>query len=245
MVLLTGIALQPHRSIFLSSLAGAAVIFLYRSPFNVKIRVAFAVVAVIGSACLFIKADTLSAAFTEPVREVLEQTGAIEARRNINSFRWDEIRNRPLLGHGFIDETSDFGESFYLASDSRFRQTLGTIDSGYVDALARFGIVGTIIILIQYIMVVSIPFRMKSYGTVERLMPAVFLATYFIISMTWSVFTYKHGIIPAAIAIYLITKPTSTCETSVKEHLPLKKDHDRVNIGYRYQSSTVVGTYSP
>jgi hypothetical protein len=244
LVLLIGVILQPHRSIFFGLLAGAAFVILYRSSFNLKIQVAFAIAAVLGAACIFMKTDALLSTFVEPVQEVLEQTGAIGARKNINYFRWEEIRNRPLLGHGFINESSEFGESFYLASGSRFSQTLGTIDSGYVDTLVRFGIVGTIIILIQYIGIVTIPFRIKNYGTVERLMPAVFFATYFIISFTWSVFTYKHGIIPAAIAIYLIVRPKSGYADTHKNTIDLSQSRYRVNTNRPHQPSTIVGARS-
>lgn len=209
-ILFIGLLLQGHRSVFLATLAGTLFLIFFRGSLNLKVNTIFCIMVILTGVFFLAGTDTLSGIFVEPLHEILQGEGAIAARININYLRLIEIRNRPLLGHGFIDETSPFGEYFELIKTSRFNQSLGVVDSGYIDLLIRFGIIGTVILAFQYIVIITIPFRNKSYNTVSRLTSAVFLASYFIVSYTWSVFTYMHGIIAATLAIYFILSPNYT-----------------------------------
>ena len=204
LILFFGALLQPHRSLFFSILPASAFLIFYKTKTNFKLQMIFCLIAVLFGMRLFLDRNLVTETFIEPINELLQQEGSMASRRVINSFRWDEIANRPLLGYGFIDESSKLGDDFKYVSNTRYNQTLGTVDSGYIDSLIRFGIVGTILLLSLYIYIIVIPFRRGQYKRPEMLAAGLFLGSYFIVSLTWSVFTYIHGIIPACAAVYLI-----------------------------------------
>ena len=213
-ILTIGLILQGYRSVFLSTMAVTVLLCIYmnyRSPLTARIKM-FVTISALTVSLILTGSSHVEKALFSPIEEVLQQKGSVASKISYNYFRWDAIKKRPFLGYGFIDESSKFGKRFYFSSHSRFTQALGVVDAGYIDALVRFGIIGTIVLLGLYIFIIIVPFRVKKYSRIERVVPVFFIASYFAISLTLSVFSYQHGIIPATIAIYLILSPEGTYE---------------------------------
>jgi O-antigen ligase len=118
------------------------------------------------------------------------------------------VRERPWAGYGFVDETSPLGRRFMTAADSRFEQTLGTVDGGYLDLLVRFGILGTSALLLTF---GGLPLRVlrSRDGDAAASGAALFLLSYYPVAVTWSVFSYAHGIAPAILAFFLVSSPAA------------------------------------
>ncbi|MAC83453.1 MAG: hypothetical protein CL624_04895 [Arcobacter sp.] len=131
---------------------------------------------------------------------------ALSSRDIYNEFRWNAINDNPYFGYGFLHKDSQTTKSYRIIENNRFTEKFSVIDSGYVDLLIKFGIIGTIIYLILWLrIIIPILFRPREYNFLQ-LSLAAYIAQYFLVSLTWSVFTFIHGLIPAFIAILLITK---------------------------------------
>ena len=77
------------------------------------------------------------------------------------------------------------------------------IDSGYVDLLIKFGYLGTVLIILVFVVYYSQGF-FAPYKNPLSLSMSIFLIFYVFINYTWSVFTFAHGIVPAVIAFHLL-----------------------------------------
>jgi hypothetical protein len=124
----------------------------------------------------------------------LYQTSSFKARAIYNVERFELIFQKPLQGYGFLHKSAfDLGDHVYTES-------LSFIDSGYVDLLGKFGFIG----MILYLLIVTIPFfKVKSDILVASI--KIFFLQYFLINITWSVFSFIIGTISLSIAIFLIS----------------------------------------
>ena len=206
LVLAVGLVIQPHRAVFLVTLA---VLFGYWFVFGsirerllltgVGIVMGAAVVAVIGLAPII-------NSLVGPFQELAQFEGAIGSRLNVAAVRIGLILQEPVFGYGFIDESSPMGAIIAERAANRFEQTLGVVDAGYLDLAIRFGLVGVVAFTAAYIL---LAYRgvFRSSEPIARMM-GVFLASYLGIGLTWSVMTYIHGIVPACLAIFLMLYPS-------------------------------------
>ncbi len=129
---------------------------------------------------------------------------ALSSRDTYNAFRWDAIDERPLLGYGFIHKSASITSKFNTIVDNRFAEKFGVVDSGYVDLFIKFGYIGTFLYLFLWGRVI-IPILLKpKKHSLTQIGMAVYLIQYYLISYTWSVFSYAHGLIPGFIAMYII-----------------------------------------
>lgn len=113
---------------------------------------------------------------------------AIVSRLSVNVIRFEYITKRPFIGYGFVDINNVIFESLRNASLSRFDSTLNVVDSGWVDGLARFGLIGlTIYIIALYRLVV--PYPVSFYDK-------YFFICVGIASLTLSIITYPVGLVP-------------------------------------------------
>lgn len=132
---------------------------------------------------------------TQTYKEITEkQSDAIYSRDTHNEFRWQLIEKEYYWGYGFIHKDSHF-LSFYTNEDSEYMNSLSFIDSGYIDLMGKFGLLGTIIFLI-----VPIYFIKIGFGDPRNAFCIIFIVQLIAVNLTWSVFTYQMGIILLAIA---------------------------------------------
>jgi O-antigen ligase len=207
LVLLTALGLQGHRSVFLAALlVSAGVVYLRMRR---RRGLAALAVSVLGLSLLYpVVGPNLRPLVLDPVQELVYRKGAIAARLRADAARWVAVRERPWAGYGFVDETSPLGRRFMTAADSRFEQTLGTVDGGYLDLLVRFGILGTSALLLTF---GGLPLRVlrSRDGDAAASGAALFLLSYYPVAVTWSVFSYAHGIAPAILAFFLVSSPAA------------------------------------
>lgn len=129
---------------------------------------------------------------------------ALSSRDEYNAFRWRAIYEKPFFGYGFIHESTEITNHFKDINNNRFAEKFGVIDSGYVDILIKFGVVGLIFLLYAWLKNIFIVIKkLNKYEPLEVLC-SLYLLQYLATTYTWSVFTYNHGLIPGFIAIFLI-----------------------------------------
>lgn len=119
---------------------------------------------------------------------------AFQSREFINKSRIDLIQKEIFQGYGFLDR-----RAFEFNSQNKYAKTLSYIDSGYIDLLGKFGIIGTSIYLSLLLI-----FVLKQHGGVQVTSLKLFIIQYFAVSLTWSVFTFSMGIVALAIGIFAI-----------------------------------------
>lgn len=203
--LITGLLIQGHRSIFLATLLVISSLWLVRAQSSIKLRCIMIGLPLLLSLHLVSDGRYFETMVAEPISQLRGSSyGAIESRKFINAVRLRYIEQRPLLGYGFIDETSSLGWPIASQSVSRFNQSLGVVDSGYVDMMVRFGIVGTLF----FYLVLGFAFfeRLRNARRLSdaQLAMLLLLASFFLVNYTWSVFTYGFGISCTCVAIFLL-----------------------------------------
>jgi O-antigen ligase len=214
----TALAFEGHRSVLYSALVTS---FFYISlKFTFKRMAATFYFALFTMLLLFaFYGSPLTDEFVFNVlSDVSSNKGSIGSRLNYNYFRIEAFSDRPLLGYGFQHESSKTVKYYFKGEESRFTSALGTVDAGYIDLLVRFGVIGSFVFL--FIFGYSLYKKWVSTDKSDIFTHAIliYLFSYFIISLTWSVFTYSHGIIPIALCFYL-TSPYKTSGHSKRHPL--------------------------
>lgn len=211
MFLLAGLFLQGHRSIVLTTLLAISLLWLVRAHSAIKFVSVLAVLPVLVGLCFLDNGRYYETHLLEPISELKSGEGAaISSRSILNAVRYEYIRERPLLGYGFIHRTSSLGIPVAERKLNRFSLSLSVVDSGYVDMCVRFGIVGTVFFcfVLGFLL-------LERFANVRRLddgqlAAALFLSTYFLINYTWSVFTFGFGIICSCVVVFLLYHNHST-----------------------------------
>lgn len=204
LIMFFGLAFQGHRSIFLSAVGTVGLFAIYTGQIRTQIKMYFGAALFGTLGLIFVGFEGFRNLLVSPVQEILNQQGAIEARFRLNAIRWSYFVDRPWFGYGFIDNKSSLGQELVAKANSPHAKLMGTIDAGYIDLLTRFGIVGTVGFLLSYI-----PFIKKALSDRSRyilVMTGLYILSLYIVSITWSPFTYEFGIVPISFAIFLITK---------------------------------------
>ncbi len=130
---------------------------------------------------------------------------SLTSRDSYNQFRWEAISERSFFGYGFIHKSAPISIKFKILENNRYNESFGVIDSGFVDLIIKFGYIGmSIYLLLWASLILPVLFRPKNYSLLQLGLSA-YLLQYFIITYTWSVFSFSHGLIPAFIAIFMIS----------------------------------------
>jgi hypothetical protein len=205
--LFLGLILATHSALTIMTLF-CAVLYLFAFDKNLRLRkekilklLGFGVFG-ISMALIFI--NGLYDSIVSEFRAVLySEDLALQTRDLYNEFRWNAINKEKTFGYGFIHQSSKLMNSVKLNGSSAFMERFTVIDSGYVDLLIKFGYLGTTIMLATLSRFFSFGFYRK-YRNHITLAMSFYLLQYVFINYTWSVYTFAHGIIPAAIAYYII-----------------------------------------
>ena len=140
-------------------------------------------------AIIFLTYDVLNEAFYE----INNISGSVLSRINIQGFRVELIREKILLGWGFIGKSSDLGNLISSMSVSPHTELISTVDSGFIDLLIKFGVLGTMIYILFLYRIST--FIHPSYNRYYKIL----LYCFVLISFTLSPLTYHFGLIPLAI----------------------------------------------
>lgn len=197
------LSIAGHRAIFLTTLMCFSLFIFVKlfkkilTKINKPIIVSSFVIIFFTSIGAFIR-------FYFQVNQVENLDASIASRLIYDALRIDLISNRPFFGYGFIHNSSAITSQLPIDFSSVYKETLTTVDSGYVDLMLRFGGIGTIFYLFPfaYISFKRIIFNRKY--NYEQILLAFFIAQYFLINISWSVFSYEHGLVALVIAISLI-----------------------------------------
>jgi O-antigen ligase len=145
----------------------------------------------------------------QPIRSQINSiiTGehyALSSRETYNEFRWQAIYDRPILGNGFIHKSSSLTEQYLTSTNNRYMERLEVIDSGYVDILIKFGIIGLVVIMYLWVVPIYSILKDTRTATAIEICCALYLLQYFFVNYTWSVFTFSHGLIPGLMVVWII-----------------------------------------
>lgn len=181
-----GMYYEGHAAIMLTTTIGT-IIILFRIPilkFTKSFKWVFG-----GIGLLLIIISLLP---TEEYLNKIKETPSFRARAVYNVQRMELISEKPLQGYGFLHKnTTELGNSVYTES-------LSFVDSGYIDLLGKFGILG----MLFYLIILTIPF-LKKNNDIFLTSIKIFFLQYFLVNITWSVFSFAMGIIPLCLAIIL------------------------------------------
>lgn len=205
--LFLGLILATHSALTVMTLF-CAVLYLFAFDKNLRLKrekiMKLFGFTVFGVSMALIFINGLYESLVNEFRAVLySEDLALQTRDLYNKFRWDAINKQKTFGYGFIHQSSSLMNQFKLSGTSAFMERFTVIDSGYVDLLIKFGYLGTAIMLGTLSRFFMFGFFRK-YRNHITLAMSFYLLQYAFINYTWSVYTFSHGIIPAAIAFYVI-----------------------------------------
>ena len=209
-ILFIGLIIGQHISIVITTTIGLLLLYVVgkQSKFNFKIFLR-QVIIVISSLFIFLLSfSDLRIKIFNSIEQIISGTNvALISRDRANEFRWDAIKKEPVIGYGFIHPSSSIMKSIGSDLNSKYTIGLGSIDSGYVDLLLKFGYFGTIIMLILFgFFIIKVFIYLNKYTKLQVVM-ATYLLQYYALNYTWSVFSYAHGIIPLSLALFIILYP--------------------------------------
>lgn len=111
--------------------------------------------------------------------------GALESRLIVYARKFQLISDSPFLGLGFVPKDSSLATEYAHTAITRYDLTINTIDSGYLDLILRFGIVGGLV----YLLLVTQILRKRLTG------PPLVLAVILLYSqLTWTISTSYLGL---------------------------------------------------
>ncbi|GAB1858550.1 hypothetical protein MHTCC0001_33890 [Flavobacteriaceae bacterium MHTCC 0001] len=206
-ILILGLCLARHMSLAIMTILG---FILYKYVYNKNLVLQKYSVLAILMVSFFV--TIFSVIFVQDLYyEVINtidgivtgEDGALSSRDIYNEFRWNAIKRKKELGYGFIHKSSDIMRIVGADQTNRFMESLGVVDSGFVDMLVKYGYIGTIIILVVYVGYSITGFLRKNINPMSVVM-SIFLIQYLFINYTWSVYTFSHGIIPGSVAFFLM-----------------------------------------
>lgn len=118
-----------------------------------------------------------------------EHQAALDSRSYYNEFRWQLIAKEFLGGYGYLSRDTRLVSLNSMADSSSYMTDLSFVDAGYVDLLGRFGLIGTILLLL-----VPGYFLWKTTWNRQTLPFILMVISFYAVNMTWSVFSYPQGI---------------------------------------------------
>lgn len=205
--LFIGLILATHSALTVMTLF-CAVLYLFAFDKNLRLKkekiIKLLGLVVFGISMALIFINGLYDSIVSEFRAVIySEDLALQTRDLYNKFRWDAINKEKTFGYGFVHQSSKLMSSINTGGKNAFMERFTVIDSGYVDLLIKFGYLGTTIMLATLSRFFMFGF-IKKYKNYITLAMSFYLVQYAFINYTWSVYTFSHGIIPGAIAYYII-----------------------------------------
>jgi len=183
-----GMYYEGHTAITITTILGCLII-LFRIPvirFLKDYKTIILGLTFFGLLFLFLPTDKYIKEF--------QQNPNIQSRNIVNAQRMEFIMEQPWQGYGFLHRSA-----LEFESQNRYALDLSYIDSGYIDLLGKFGIVGIVI----YLIMLSLPLLLKT-SNIMGLSLKVFLIQLFLVNITWSVFSFSVGLISLSVGYILL-----------------------------------------
>lgn len=190
--LFIGIALGGFFSLTVSALGIVIGVAMFRKVGNKKKFYLLVLAGVVFLCILYL-------VFAPTLESLLgSQNDALTSRDRHNEFRMLLINQHYWDGYGFLGKESKLVSSVAIQG-SAYMETLSFIDSGYIDMMGRFGLVGTVMLCLTHLLYLR-RFNLNNKNVAFFLL----VISFFAINITWSVFTFQMGITVLAIVyIYL------------------------------------------
>ncbi len=194
--------IQPHKAVFLTTLGMVVVYYLLLSNIKTKLIFSSFFGAILALVFLTGNINIVQDNVVQPAEQVVKGEGVIGSRLEISALRISLWLQEPEFGYGFIDKNTPLGSYIESQAPSRFSEKLGVVDAGYIDLLVRFGYVGLGIFLLAYLYWFFTFYRSSDKFSVKML--SLLILSFLLISVSWSVMTYLHGIVVLSLAFYFI-----------------------------------------
>jgi len=199
------LAISGHRSIFFTTLI-FSLLFIFIKLFKRILTKINKPIIISSSIIIFLTFVGLFLSFY--FQEINEIGGvvdpAIASRYIYDALRIDLISYRPFFGYGFIHPSSSIMSQLLIDFSSVYKETLTTVDSGYIDLMVRFGAIGTIFYLFPFAYISLKRIILNKKYNYSQILLAFFIAQYFAVNIVWSVFSYDHGLVTLVIAVFLL-----------------------------------------
>lgn len=121
------------------------------------------------------------------------QIPAIQARVYVNSQRIEFIKENPLFGYGFLHRSAK-----EFDSENKYALELSFIDSGYIDLIGKFGLVGMVLYFLLWFILLII-----NSNDILSISLKLFFIQFFLVGITWSVFSFSVGLIALSLFVLL------------------------------------------
>lgn len=184
-----GMYFEGHAAIMLTTTLGT-VLILYRIP---VLKFAKNFKWLLSGVLLL--AIILTLLPTKSYLNNLYETPSFRARAIYNAERLQLISEKPLQGYGFLHKSS------IKLGNHTYTESLAYIDSGYIDLLGKFGIIG----MVFYLIILTVPFFKKN-NDIFLTSIKIFFLQYFLVNITWSVFSFTMGIVALSISLFILDR---------------------------------------
>lgn len=144
------------------------------------------------------------------VTEAMTDTGgSLGGRARYVKDREKIFEESPYLGYGFIDKESDLGKVF--RARMTYGDTLGFVDKGDIDLKLKFGYVGTIVLVLTVLFIVTRLVRLARDDwpltfKARCLSLATILLVFLIVQPVHAPLTYSFALLPFAITLGLVER---------------------------------------
>jgi hypothetical protein len=215
-----GILFTFFRAYILSASAAIPVLLLAKRKFKAGFLSLVIIFAFVVASILFI--NTISGAgnfkrlFNSFIISGIDELyhykgGALKGRDRATEGRMDLVKLRPWSGWGFLDKDSKVGKSIKTKVGPIGAGEIGFIDKGYLDVVAKFGILGAIIFYSSFLLVlVKLVYLNRFTHSFEfkvRLFSAIGLTLVLLcVQLTHASLTRQFGILPLSIVLALIDR---------------------------------------
>lgn len=220
-ILLAGLLLQDHFSILVITLA---VYFAHLTGLTSAVARSLGRLFFIGFILISLVFIQLIDSNPQLILPQSEYILALQSRFDIGFNRIAYFLERPWFGYGFIHEASSLGTKFSWLSKGIHDLRLGTVDSGILDLLLRFGIVGLLIALTSFAYFCR---KLISVGPTRTLPLNLLIAGFSIMIVTWSMLSYLHGIIFISIVVLFSLNPLGSRSNCPLLHI--RKSRQKTN----------------
>ena len=182
-IILIGILLEGHRSMAIAAVLTTLIAHARAKGYYLWIFAA--------SAGLI---ATLLLPVLPVITNALVSDDSIVSRLIMNEMRLDLAVSNIDLGIGLPSSEASLGYGFDIDNENRFQQRPLTIDAGYLDILLRWGLPLGVAFLIGLFIVAT---KCRNCANLQgrASLYASALLPLFIVNLTWSIFTWEHGIV--------------------------------------------------
>ena len=182
-----GMYFEGHLALMLTTAFGCITVLFKLPLINFVNKKSWFILAIVSLLLLSIFSSYLS-----ELSSIFYENSSIASRSIVNLGRIELIYERPLFGYGFMHDSA-----LQLDSINKYAINLFSIDSGYIDLLGKFGLIGTL----GYLILLTIPFLKKEKNMLKMSLKLFFLQ-FFLVNITWSVFSFSIGTIAISMALF-------------------------------------------